>query len=326
MSRKMEKILVIGACGQIGTELIVALREKYGAANVIASDIRKSSDPNITDGAFEIIDITDKSRLEEVIRKYDIDTIYNMAAVLSAVGEKNPLVCWDVNMNGVLNVLHCAIDFNLARVIMPSSIAVFGPDSPRINTPNDTILRPTSMYGVTKVCGERLCDYYVERFGIDVRGLRYPGIISAETLPGGGTTDYAVEIFYKAIEERKYTCFLKEDTRLPMMYMPDCIRATIELAEAEFDSLKHHNDFNLAAFSITPGDIVSAIKKHFPDFTCDYKPDYRQQIAESWPESIDDGTARTEWGWNHEWDLDSMTGDMLAKLSKRYSEGKLYKK
>ena len=247
-----------------------------------------------------------------------------MAAILSANGEQNPFLCWDVNMNGVLNVLQCASKYRLARIIMPSSIAVFGPDTPRINTPNDTILRPTSMYGVTKVCGERLCDYYVQRFGIDARGLRYPGIISAETLPGGGTTDYAVDIFYKAIEEGKYTCFLGPETRLPMMYMPDCIKATIDLAEADFGKRVHHNDFNLAAFSVTPEEMAEAIRKYIPDFEIDYKPDYRQKIADSWPASIDDSVARKEWGWSHDWDLDSMTRDMLGKLRKRYEEGKLY--
>ncbi|MGC9315651.1 MAG: NAD-dependent epimerase/dehydratase family protein [bacterium] len=324
MKTEMKKILVIGACGQIGTELTCALREKYGDSNVVASDIRRPTEGALADGLLEIIDITKVDNIERVIEKYDIDTVYNMAAILSANGEQNPFLCWDVNMNGVLNVLQCASKYRLARIIMPSSIAVFGPDTPRVNTPNDTILRPTSMYGVTKVCGERLCDYYVQRFGIDARGLRYPGIISAETLPGGGTTDYAVEIFYKAIEEGKYTCFLGPETRLPMMYMPDCIKATIDLAEADFGKLNHHNDFNLAAFSVTPAEMADAIRKYIPEFEIDYKPDYRQKIADSWPESIDDSVAREEWGWSHDWDLDAMTRDMLAKLRKRFEEGKLY--
>jgi len=324
MKTDMKKILVIGACGQIGTELTRALREKYGNSNVVASDIRRPTEGELADGLFEIIDITKVDNVERVIEKYDIDTVYNMAAILSANGEQNPFLCWDVNMNGVLNVLQCASKYRLVRIIMPSSIAVFGPDTPRLNTPNDIILRPTSMYGVTKVCGERLCDYYVQRFGIDARGLRYPGIISAETLPGGGTTDYAVEIFYKAIEEGRYTCFLGPETRLPMMYMPDCIKATIDLAEADFGKLIHHNDFNLAAFSVTPAEMADAIRKYIPEFEIDYKPDYRQKIADSWPESIDDSVARKEWGWNHDWDLDSMTRDMLDKLRKRFEEGKLY--
>lgn len=324
MKTEMKKILVIGACGQIGTELTRALRDKYGDSNVVASDIRRPTEGELADGLFEAIDITKVDNIERVIEKYDIDTVYNMAAILSANGEQNPFLCWDVNMNGVLNVLQCASKYRLVRIIMPSSIAVFGPDTPRVNTPNDTILRPTSMYGVTKVCGERLCDYYVQRFGLDARGLRYPGIISAETLPGGGTTDYAVEIFYKAIEEGKYTCFLGPETRLPMMYMPDCIKATIDLAEADFGKLNHHNDFNLAAFSVTPAEMADAIRKYIPEFEIDYKPDYRQKIADSWPESIDDSVAREEWGWRHDWDLDAMTRDMLGKLRKRYEEGKLY--
>ena len=324
MKRNTDKILIIGACGQIGTELLPVLREKYGTDNVIAADIRQPGDKTKSTGPFRIVDVTKKDNIVEVVREFDIDTIYNMAAILSANGESNPRLCWRVNMGGVINVLETAIEFEMAQVIMPSSIAVFGPDTPRVNTPNDTILRPTSMYGVTKVCGERLCDYYVQKFGVDVRGLRYPGIISSESLPGGGTTDYAVEIFYKAIEDGYYKCFLKKDTRLPMMFMPDCIKATIQLAEADFDSLIHHNDFNLAAFSFTPGELVEAIKKYIPDFKCDYEPDHRQQIAESWPESIDDTQARREWGWAPDWDLDSMTKFMIEKLTQRYKEGRLY--
>jgi nucleoside-diphosphate-sugar epimerase len=324
MMKEMKKILVIGACGQIGTELTVALRDIYGETNVVAADIRRPSEGKLAEGLFETVDITNIIEIERVIEEYSIDTIYNMAAILSATGEQNPFKCWDVNMNGVLNVLQCASKYQLVRIIMPSSIAAFGPDTPRVNTPNDTILRPTSMYGVTKVCGERLCDYYVQRFGIDVRGLRYPGIISSETLPGGGTTDYAVDIFYKAIENGKYTCFLGPNTRLPMMYMPDCIKATIDLAKADFEKLSHHNDFNLAAFSVTPAELAEAIKKYIPNFEIDYAPDYRQKIADSWPESIDDSVARNEWGWKHDWDLDSMTRDMLEKLRKRHEEGRLY--
>jgi len=326
MSNRMKNILIIGACGQIGSELTPVLRERYGNENVVAADIKHpESEKLLESGPFESLDIMDKPSIDKVIEKYNIDTIYNMAAILSAKGEKNPRGCWDVNIDGVLNVLQCAIDFDLARIIMPSSIAVFGPDTPRENTPNDTILRPTTMYGVTKVCGERLCDYYVRRFGVDVRGLRYPGIISAETLPGGGTTDYAVEIFYKAVEFGRYSCFLREDTRLPMMYMPDCIEATLQLAEADFDNLIHHNDFNVSAFSFTPGELVECIKRYMPDFECTFEPDYRQEIADSWPSSIDDTPAREEWGWKPKWNLDSMTKDMLEKLSKRHKEGRLYK-
>jgi nucleoside-diphosphate-sugar epimerase len=248
-----------------------------------------------------------------------------MAAILSAVGEQSPMRCWQVNMDGTINVLNAALDYEMARVIVPSSIAAFGPDTPRDNTPNDTILRPTTMYGVTKVCGERLADYYVHKFGLDCRGLRYPGIISAETLPGGGTTDYAVEIYYKAIEEGKYTCFVREDTRLPMMYMPDCIKATIDLAEADFSKLKHYNDFNVGAMSFSAGELAESIKKYIPDFTASYEPDFRQNIADSWPMALDDTAAREEWGWDPAWDLDAMTKDMLEKLQKRHSDGNLYK-
>ncbi|HHS50423.1 MAG TPA: NAD-dependent epimerase/dehydratase family protein, partial [candidate division Zixibacteria bacterium] len=253
MSKEVRRILVTGACGQIGTELCFALGEKFGAENVIASDIRPANEVNIHNVAgYELCDVTNFEQVIALVEKYQIDTIFHMAAILSAVGEKNPLLCWDVNMNGTINILRAAIEKELVRVIIPSSIAAFGPDTPRDNTPNDTILRPTSMYGVTKVCGERLCDYYVQRFGVDVRGLRYPGIISSETLPGGGTTDYAVEIYYKAVSEGNYECFLAEDTMLPMMYMPDCIKATLDLASAPFEKLVHHSDFNLAAFSVTP--------------------------------------------------------------------------
>ncbi|MCK5833123.1 NAD-dependent epimerase/dehydratase family protein [bacterium] len=325
MSKKIERILVTGACGQIGTELCFALGEKYGAENVIASDIRPSEEVNIKNiGAYEFCDVTKYEQIAAIIDQHKIDTVFHMAAILSAVGEKNPFLCWDVNMNGTINTLKCAIDKNLTRVIIPSSIAAFGPDTPRDNTPNDTILRPTSMYGVTKVCAERLCDYYVKRFGIDVRGLRYPGIISSETLPGGGTTDYAVEIYYKAVSEGSYQCFLSENTMLPMMYMPDCIKATLDLAEAPLEKIEHHSDFNLAAFSVTPAGITESIKKYIPEFNCTYKPDYRQPIADSWPNSIDDSIARNEWDWKPDWDLDSMTRDMLEKLKKRFEEGKLY--
>ena len=322
----MKNILVTGAVGQIGSELTMALRKRYGAENVVATGRKTEPSPEMRDsGPFYFIDVTERASLDVVIKKHNIDTIFHMAAILSAVGEKNPMLCWNVNVNGSINVLNAAIDYKMDRVIIPSSIAAFGPDTPKENTPNDTILRPTTMYGVTKVCGERLGDYFVQKFGIDVRGLRYPGIISAETLPGGGTTDYAVEIFYKAVEEGKYTCFVDENTRLPMMYMPDCIKATIDLAEADFSKLKHHCDFNVAAMSFSAGELAESIKKYIPDFEVTYEPDYRQEIADSWPSSIDDSVAREEWGWQPEWDLDKMTKDMLEKLRKRYQEGSLYK-
>jgi nucleoside-diphosphate-sugar epimerase len=247
-----------------------------------------------------------------------------MAAILSAVGEQKPHLAWDVNINGLYNVLEVAREGQLPRVFCPSSIAAFGPETPRYHTPQETILRPTTMYGVTKVTGELLCDYYVRRFGVDVRGVRYPGIISSETLPGGGTTDYAVAIYYEAVANKRYTCFVREDTVLPMMYMPDCIKATIDLMEADFSRLKHHADFNLAAMSFSAGELAAEIKKHIPDFTCDYQPDFRQAIADSWPCSIDDSAARAEWDWQPSYDLAAMTVDMLDKLQRRHAEGRLY--
>jgi len=246
-----------------------------------------------------------------------------MAAILSAVGEQNPHLAWDVNINGLYNILEIARERQLVRVFCPSSIAAFGPETPRDNTPQETILRPTTMYGVTKVAGELLCNYYFKKFNVDVRGVRYPGIISSETLPGGGTTDYAVAIFYEAIKHKHYTCFVRQDTVLPMMYMPDCIKGTIDLMEADVSRLKHHADFNLAAISFSAGELAAEIKKHIPEFTIEYKPDFRQAIADSWPQSIDDSAARQEWGWQPSYDLAAMTADMLQKLSERHAHGKL---
>jgi len=320
----MNKILVTGAVGQIGSELTLALRERYGRENVIAAGHRTPpSEMLLQSGPFITLDVTQRAQVDAAIAKYGLDTIYHMAAVLSAVGEQKPHLCWDVNINGLYNVLEAAREFKLARVICPSSIAVFGPETPRVNTPQETVLRPTTMYGVTKVSGELLCNYYVRRFGVDVRGLRYPGVISSETLPGGGTTDYAVEIFYEAIRHKKYTCFLRADTVLPMIYMPDVIRGTIALAAADASRLRHHADFNMAGFSFAPRDLAAEIQKHIPDFVITYEPDFRQAIADSWPMSIDDSAARQEWGWRPEYDLATMTADMLAKLQRRYAEGKL---
>ena len=325
MTKKMKKILVTGAVGQIGSELTLALRERYGAENVIATGRKTKPSKELLDsGPFHFIDVAKPDTVEEIVQKYNIDSIVHMAAILSAVGEKNPQLCWDVNMNGLYNILEFALKYKMTRLIIPSSIAVFGPGTPLDNTPQETVLKPTTMYGVTKVAGELLCDYYVQRFGLDVRGLRYPGIISAETLPGGGTTDYAVEIYYKAVEQKRYTCFVKEDTKLPMMYMPDCIKATIDLAEADFSKLKHHSDFNLGAMSFTAGELAASIKKHIPEFEVEYKPDFRQAIADSWPNYIDDSAAREEWGWQPGYDLDAMTQDMLEKLTARHRQGKLY--
>jgi len=321
---EMKRILITGACGQIGSELTLALRERYGGENVVATGHRTQPSAALRDsGPFEFIDVTRRETVEAVVEKYGIDTIYHMAAILSATGEQKPHLAWDVNINGLYNILEIAREREMARVFCPSSIAAFGPETPRDNTPQETVLRPTTMYGVTKVAGELLCNYYFQRFGLDVRGVRYPGIISSETLPGGGTTDYAVEIFYEAIKHKRYTCFLREDTVLPMMYMPDCIKATIDLMEADLSRLKHHADFNLAAMSFSAGELAAEIKRHIPEFTCEYRPDFRQEIADSWPRSIDDSAAREEWGWEPDYDLTAMTADMLEKLGKRYAEGRL---
>ena len=320
----MKKILVTGSVGQIGSELTMALRNRYGNDNVVACGRKtKPSDTLLKSGPFEFIDITQKESIEKVVKKYDIDTIYNMAAILSAVGEEKPLLCWNVNINGMYNILEIARDFEMTRVFVPSSIAAFGPETPRDDTPQETILKPKTMYGVTKVAGELLGDYFFKRFGLDIRGVRYPGIISSETLPGGGTTDYAVEIFYEAIKHRKYTCFVKKDTVLPMMYMPDCIKGTIDLMEADVSKLKHHCDFNMASMSFSAGELADEIKKHITEFKCEFKPDFRQAIADSWPRSIDDSDARLEWGWKPSYNLASMTKDMLEKLNNRYKQGKL---
>jgi len=319
---EMQNILVTGAVGQIGSELTMELRQRYGGENIVATDHKtKPSEKLCTSGPFEFIDVTRRETIEEVVRKYDIDTIYHLAAILSAVGEEKPHLAWDVNVNGLYNILEIARERNMTRVFCPSSIAVFGPETPREDTPQETIVRPTTMYGVTKVTGELLCDYYFHRFGLDVRGARFPGIISSETLPGGGTTDYAVEIFYEAIQHKRYTCFLREDTVLPMMYMPDCIKGSIDLMEADLSRLRHHSDFNLTAMSFSPAELVAEIKKHIPEFTCEYQPDFRQAIADSWPMTINDSAAREEWGWEPSYDLAAMTADMLEKLGQRIGSG-----
>lgn len=309
----MTKILITGALGQIGSELTLALKKIYGSANVVTSDVKE----NISAEEFlpyEKLDVLDKSRLYEIIKKHDIKIIYHLAAILSAAGEKNPNLCWDINMTGLHNVLEAARELNVKQIICPSSIAVFGPETPSLMTPQETIILPKTMYGLTKAAGELLCDYYVAKFGIDVRGIRYPGLISYKTLPGGGTTDYAVEIFYEAIKKKSYNCFLKADTTLPMMYMPDAIRGTIQLAEADFSKLKHHSNFNFAGISFSCAQLADEIKKHIPDFQIEYNPDFRQKIADSWPQSIDDSVARGEWGWKVEYDLPKMTADMIENL------------
>ncbi len=316
VSNDMKHVLVTGAVGQIGSELTIELRKLHGNENVVAMGRKtKPGDQLANSGPFEFGDVTDRASLERIINAYDIDTVYHMAAILSGAGEKNPQLAYDVNMNGLYNVLEVAREKKLTRVLVPSSIAAFGPETPKENTPQETVLRPTTMYGVTKVAGELLADYYFRRFQLDVRGLRYPGIISSETLPGGGTTDYAVEIFYEAIKHKKYRCFVREDTVLPMMYMPDCINATIMLMNADVKRLKHHSDFNLGALSFSAGGLASEIKKHIPEFKVTYEPDFRQAIADSWPRTIDDSAARKEWGWKPSYDLARMTKDMIEKLS-----------
>lgn len=320
----MKNILVTGALGQIGSELTLALRNKYGNENVIATDVRDTCNKALEGtGPFFQLDVTNYEKIEQLIRQYNIDTIFHLAAILSATGEKDPMLCWNINMNGTINVLEAARKNNVKKVIVPSSMAVWGPDALQFDTPQDSVLKPTTMYGVTKVCGERLCDYYVQKYGLDCRGLRYPGIISSETLPGGGTTDYAVDIFYEAVKNKKYTCFLNEASTLPMMYMPDCIDATIGLAEADFSNLKHHSDFNVAAFSFNPKELADNIKKYMPEFEINYSPDFRQSIADSWPKTIDDSAARSEWKWQPKHNIDSMTKDMLEKLTKKHKEGKI---
>jgi nucleoside-diphosphate-sugar epimerase len=318
----MKKIMVTGAVGQIGSELTMVLREKYGNDNVIATGHKsKPGEKLLNSGPFQFINCSDIKTVDKVVKKYNVNTIYHLATLLSAVAEENPHLAWDVNINGLYNVLEVARERNCA-VFTPSSIGAFGPGTPLDNTPQDTIQRPNTMYGVTKVTGELLCDYYYKRFGVDTRGLRYPGIISYETLPGGGTTDYAVEIFYEAIKNKKYTCFLKQGTYLDMMYMPDAINSAINLMEADPAKLKHRNAFNVTAMSFDPEGIANEINKIIPDFTIDYKVDpTRQAIAESWPNNMDDSAAREEWGWKPEYNLESMTKDMIEKLTIKLKKG-----
>ena len=311
----MEKrILIIGASGQIGNELTMYLRNMYSNQNVIASDIREASNVVMESGPFEILDAMDYPAIEKIVTNYNITDVYLMAAMLSATAEKYPIKGWDLNMTSLFNVLNLAKDKKIEKVFWPSSIAVFGPTTPKTNTPQHTIMEPATVYGISKQTGERWCEYYHKRYGVDVRSIRYPGLISYKTPPGGGTTDYAIEIFHKALKDKKYTCFLTAQTALPMMFMDDAINATVNIMLAPPQKIKIRNAYNLAALSFNPQELAASIQKHIPDFTINYQPDFRQAIADSWPASIDDAVARKDWGWQHTIDLDKMTKIMIDNL------------
>lgn len=312
-----DTILVTGACGQIGTELVLALRKIY--KNVIASDLKEPTGELKDTGEFIRLDVLYKNGLSDCIKRFGITQIYHLAAVLSATGEKNPEMAWRINMKGLRNILDVCVEHNVKKLFFPSTIAVFGPSTPKQNTPQFTCMEPNTIYGISKQAGERWCDWYFQKRGLDVRSIRYPGLISYKTKAGGGTTDYAVDIYFEAVEKQNYTCFLKEDTTLPMMYMPDAIRGTIELMEAPIEKIKVRSGYNFSGFSIAPKDVAAEIKKHIPDFTIAYEPDFRQQIAESWPESIDDTVAAKDWGWKPQFDLASMTKDMLENIAKQHT-------
>ncbi|HEX9579266.1 MAG TPA: NAD-dependent epimerase/dehydratase family protein [Myxococcales bacterium] len=313
----MKRILVTGACGQIGSDLTLALRKRYGGAAVVASDVRLPGDPGLRDGGpFEFVDCLDPHHITRVMQIHQIDTIYHLAALLSAVAEMRPNQAWQLNVGGLYNMLEAGRQYHCG-LFFPSSIGAFGPGTPRKRTPQVTIQRPTTMYGVTKVVGELICDDYHRRFGMDTRGLRFPGLISYQTEPGGGTTDYAVDIFRQAVEHGHYVCYLRPDTRLPMMYMPDAIRAMIELMEADTARLRNRNAYNLAAIDFTPEELAAEIRARMPEFRLEYAVDPRRQaIADSWPESLDDGAAREEWSWKHQYGLSAMVDDMLRQLRK----------
>jgi len=315
----MSKTIVIGASGQIGSDLTLELRNRFGNDNVIASDIKNAADDVMSSGPFETLDVMDESGVAAVFKKHDISKVYLLAAMLSGSAEKNPKKAWDLNMKSLLSILDMAKEGLIKKVFWPSSIAVFGPTTPKQNTPQLTIMEPSTVYGISKLAGERWCEYYFNKYGVDVRGVRYPGLISYKTEAGGGTTDYAVEIFYEAIRAGKYECFLTENTLLPMMFMPDAIRATIDLVEAPAEKVKIRSSYNLSGIGFDPKTLAAEIKKHIPGFTISYKPDFRQQIAESWPGSIDDSEARTDWGWKHEYDLAKMTDIMLKEIKKKLS-------
>jgi nucleoside-diphosphate-sugar epimerase len=321
MANTSDTVLVIGACGQLGSELTLELRNLYGGSNVVAADISAPKQADLRDsGPFEKVDVLDPKVLADLASKYKFKQIYHLAAVLSATGEKNPKFAWRLNMDGLFHVLDLALEHKVEKVYWPSSIAVFGPNTPRQNTPQHTVMDPNTVYGISKQAGERWCEYYFQKFGLDVRSLRYPGLIGYKALPGGGTTDYAVDIYHKALEGETYECFLSEHTYLPMMYMPDAIKATLDLMHAPAEQVKVRDSYNLGAMSFSPEEIAASIRQHIPDFQITYKPDYRQQIADSWPQSIDDSAAQQDWGWKPAYDLDAMTADMLLNLKKMKEE------
>lgn len=313
-SNFMEKILIIGAGGQLGSELTRSLADQFGGEAVIATDLQESSRSKFDYCRFEILDVMDHGRLKTLVQNEQITQIYHLAAVLSAVGEKKPLFAWNLNMESLLYILEIAREYKLDKVYWPSSIAVFGPNTPMHNTPQFCVKEPNTVYGISKQAGERWCEYYFEKYNVDVRSLRYPGLIGYKSLPGGGTTDYAVDIYHKALAGEKFECFLKEDSYLPMMYMPDAIKATLDLMNAPRESVKIRSSYNLAAMSFSPAEIFQSIKKHIPDFQIEYQPDFRQKIADSWPDSVDDSHARADWGWKPDYNLDQMTADILKNL------------
>jgi len=312
----MEKILVTGAMGQLGTELTPALQNIFGVSNVISTDIM-SNEKSALSGPFELLNVIDKDTLVKIIRRHKITQIYHLAAILSANAELNPLQSWDINMKGLSNVLEAAREMHIKKIYWPSSIGIFGQDTPKINTPQFTIMNPSTVYGISKLAGEQWCAYYNQKYGVDVRSLRYPGLISYNTPPGGGTTDYAVDIYYYAIDNRPYICYLNKNTELPMMYIPDAVRATIELMEAERSKLKVITSYNIAGMSFTPEEISLVIQKQINSFKIEYQPDFRQKIADSWPKSIDDTYAQRDWGWTPSYELETMTQDMLTNIMKR---------
>lgn len=314
---------MIGAGGQLGSELTQTLWTRYGRDRIIATDIK---DPGgiISQGNFEILDVLNQKLLFDFVRKNNVTQIYHLAAVLSATGEKNPEFAWHLNMDGLIHVLDAAVEFKIEKVYWPSSIAVFGPGTPKKSTPQETVMDPTTIYGISKLAGERWCDWYFRKHGVDVRSVRYPGLIGYKTKPGGGTTDYAVDIFFKALAEKKYVCFLKPDTYLPMMYMDDAIKATMDLMDAPAEKVRIRSSYNISAMSFCPAEIAEEIKKHIPGFSISYQPDFRQAIAESWPGSVDDSRARSDWGWSHQYDLSAMVRDILTKLPVYMEDHKVF--